>query len=66
MKNKWKLIVMICLVPLLMTACVNQALQHYNQGNTYTEQELWDEAIQEYTKAIELDINFAEAYNDRG
>ena len=40
--------------------------QHFEQGNTYLEQEEWYEAIAEYTKAIELTPEFAEAYANRG
>lgn len=39
--------------------------QHFEQGNTYLEQEEWDKAIVEYSKAIELNPEFADAYAKR-
>lgn len=39
--------------------------QHFIQGNAYLDQEQWDEAIAEYTKAIELNPEFADAYANR-
>jgi len=39
---------------------------HFEQGNIYLEQEEWYDAIYEYTQAIELNPEFAEAYANRG
>lgn len=39
--------------------------QYLNQGDAYLDQELWDEAIGEYNKAIEFNPEFAEAYAQR-
>ncbi|MFW6105173.1 MAG: tetratricopeptide repeat protein [Chloroflexota bacterium] len=39
--------------------------EHFEQGNIYLEQEQWDEAITEYTKAIELNPQFAGVYANR-
>jgi tetratricopeptide (TPR) repeat protein len=38
------------------------AEQHFNRGLTLYDQEQFDEAEDEFTKAIELDPNFAKAY----
>jgi tetratricopeptide (TPR) repeat protein len=43
-----------------------EAKQHYNKGVEYGQQGRFDDAIAEYTKAIELGSNFAEAYRNRG
>ncbi len=42
------------------------AKQHYDKGVEYGQQGRFDDAIAEYSKAIELDHNFAEAYSNRG
>jgi hypothetical protein len=42
------------------------AQAHLKQGDAYVEQGQWDEAITEYSKAIELDPELAEAYSSRG
>jgi len=51
---------------LLMLACANPAQKYLDQGISYRDQEKWDEAIAAYTKAIEIDSKFANAYNNRG
>ena len=57
----------MCAILLLVVGCViNPALEHLSQGDIYAEQELWDEAIEEYTQAVELDPKLAKAYNNRG
>ena len=38
---------------------------HFEQGNVYLNEKQWYEAIAEYTKAIELNPEFAEAYASR-
>ena len=43
----------------------DEVVTHFEQGNTYLEQDEYYEAIAEYTKAIELNPNFAEAYANR-
>ena len=40
--------------------------KYYNEGVHYTEQGWWKESIEKFDKAIELDPNFAMAYNNRG
>jgi len=42
------------------------ALENYNRGCALFGEGKHDEAIAEYTKAIELDPNYAHAYNNRG
>ncbi|MEO0970540.1 MAG: tetratricopeptide repeat protein [Cyanobacteria bacterium J06639_18] len=43
----------------------SEAKDAYEQGEEYTNKDLLDEAIAEYTKAIELKPNYAEAYYRR-
>ena len=56
---------------LLALACANPALEHLEQGDTYYQHEQWDEAIAEYSKAIELEptielnSKLAETYANR-
>ncbi|MDB9386653.1 tetratricopeptide repeat protein, partial [Microcystis aeruginosa] len=42
------------------------AIGYYNRGVGYIQQEKYDLALAEFTKAIELDPNYTEAYNNRG
>ena len=65
MRGRIIMITFIISVILLMLGCTNPALQYLEQGDTYTDQEQWNEAIGEYSKAIELDPNLAEAYVNR-
>jgi len=39
--------------------------QYFEQGNIYLEQEQWDKAVTEFSKAIELKPEFADAYANR-
>lgn len=39
---------------------------YYNKGNIYLMLRMWDVAIKEYTNAIEHNVDFAEAYYNRG
>jgi tetratricopeptide (TPR) repeat protein len=43
-----------------------RAAKHYNQGVAYDQKGQYALAISEYTKAIEIDPQFAEAYGNRG
>jgi len=61
-----KVILFVICVTLLMLGCANPALEHLRQGDSYSNRKLWDEAIIEYSKAIELDPGFAIAYSKRG
>jgi tetratricopeptide (TPR) repeat protein len=52
---------------LLISGCPrNQDAVHVNRGNDYAEKGQYDQAISEYTKAIELNPRFADAYYNRG
>ena len=42
------------------------ALGHFNRGIDYIQQEKYDLALAEFTKAIELDPNYSDAYLNRG
>lgn len=44
----------------------NDAEKYYQQGKTHQEQGRLEEAITNFTKAIELNPSFASAYNNRG
>ncbi len=77
MKNLIVVLAILLLVALpLASACggngeeaatpAGEAKQHYNKGVEYGQQGRFDDAIAEYSKAIELDPNFAEAYSNRG
>ncbi|MCB0166741.1 MAG: tetratricopeptide repeat protein [Anaerolineae bacterium] len=40
--------------------------EQFNRADVYNEQEQYDKAIEEYSKAIELDPQYVDAYNYRG
>lgn len=42
------------------------AIDYYNSGNDYKSKDLYDNAIEDYNKAIQLDPNLAQAYGNRG
>ena len=42
------------------------AYLHYNRGNAYVRCIEFQHAIEDYTRAIQLDPNLAEAYYNRG
>ena len=44
---------------------LDESKVHFEQGNIYLNQEQWDKAIAEYTKSIELNPVFANAYAKR-
>jgi tetratricopeptide (TPR) repeat protein len=44
----------------------NAAVFYYNRANAYDSKGDYDAAIPDYTKAIELNPKFTEAYNERG
>ena len=64
MKNRIKVILIISLA-LLTLACINPHYEHLRKGDSYADGGKLNEAIAEYTKAIELKPNFVEAYNNR-
>ncbi len=44
----------------------NTAISYFNRGLAYQSKEQYDQAIADYTKAIELDPKYARPYNNRG
>ncbi|MFC2066753.1 tetratricopeptide repeat protein [Chloroflexota bacterium] len=70
------LLVLLLLVIGILVGCGparGTAEWHFHQGNNFNEQGHYDEAIEEYTKSIELDpklalayVNRAKAYNEKG
>ena len=44
----------------------NSARAHYNRGNIYYDREQYTAAIEDYSRAIELEAGFASAYFNRG
>jgi tetratricopeptide (TPR) repeat protein len=44
----------------------DNAEQHYNNGAKYYEQKEYEKAVSEFSKAIELNPNYANAYTSRG
>jgi len=75
MRNKYLGILIACVILLLLAACLqpstknntaDQAAQLVQQGDALSKQGNYDEAIKEYTAAIELDPNLANAYLGRG
>jgi tetratricopeptide (TPR) repeat protein len=55
----------ILLVASILVGCEAKAPFHYMQGIEFAEEGRYDEAITEFTKAIELDPNYIKAYNYR-
>jgi tetratricopeptide (TPR) repeat protein len=75
MKNKYLGILIACAILLLLSACLqpaaknntaDQVAQLVQQGDGLSKQGNYDEAIKEYTAAIELDPTLAGAYVGRG
>jgi len=75
-KGKWTLVLILGLAVLLAILFLGDATkpsptngelyqQYLHQGDAYLEQQRWDEAIAEYSKAIELNPEFADAYTQR-
>jgi hypothetical protein len=62
------LLVLACFVPTQAAGqeIVNGADMHYARGIITLEKKLWDEAIAEFTKAIELDPHNPWTYHNRG
>jgi len=76
MKPKWPLVLILGLAVLLVILLPGDTTkpsptsgelcqQYLHQGDAYLEQQRWDEAIAEYSKAIELNPEFADAYAQR-
>ncbi len=47
-------------------SCVKDPAFYFNRGNNYFKRGQYDEAISDYTKALEIDPKFTEAYHNRG
>ena len=60
------------LVILLVAGCVGKpqpsldADSYYGRGRTYYEKGQYDQAISNYTQAVEINLGFADAYVGRG
>jgi tetratricopeptide (TPR) repeat protein len=65
-----KLLVFITFVPLFFIGqsleSDQQKITHNNKGNSFARKNKFKEAIIEYTKAIDVDSNYAKAYINRG
>ena len=59
-------LIVVVLVFALRAGGLSEAEKHYNRGLDLRDDERWEEAIAEYSKAINLDPNYAKAYNNRG
>lgn len=51
---------------LITQANYKEAIAHFNRGINYIQQEKYDLALAQFTRAIELDPDYAEAYLGRG
>ncbi len=58
------LLILLSIV-LSISGCAGNAQEHLQKGNSYLEQQQWQEAINEYNSAIKIDPNLAEAYCNR-
>lgn len=65
MKKFLLLFLAICLI-VTGFACTDTAKSHIDKGNKLYDQEKWDEAIVEYTKALEKEPNNVMALTNRG
>jgi tetratricopeptide (TPR) repeat protein len=67
LKNlKYISLLLIVVLAVLFSGCKTELEQHLDKGNRYFDQEKWEEAITEYTTAINIDPNNAQAYANRG
>jgi tetratricopeptide (TPR) repeat protein len=65
MKNKTLLLISLIGLLIIFPSCMSPEYQHLKNGDNYSDQQKWAEAITEYTKAIEIAPKLAEAYNNR-
>jgi len=61
-----KIILLISFLFLQSCATIDKKYHHSVNGDNYFEQGLYDLAIAEYTKAIEIDPKYGSCYCDRG
>lgn len=67
MNNRIRILLIITTIALIVVAgCKTPLEKHLDKGNHYFDKEKWDEAIIEYTAAIEIDPANAQAYTNRG
>jgi tetratricopeptide (TPR) repeat protein len=59
-------IIIFCALFLLLNQAKIRAVVYSNRGTAHLNMEEYDQAIQNYDKAIELNPNLAIAYNNRG
>mgnify|MGYP000508850971 CR=1 FL=1 len=60
-------VVSLAVILSIQTAFANEESEkHYQQGEIYASAENYEQAIKEYTRAIEIDPNDATYYNNRG
>ncbi len=65
MKNKTIILVIFIALLITFSSCMSPEYQHLKNGDNFSDQEKWSEAISEYTQAIEIAPKLAEAYNNR-
>ncbi len=76
-RKKYLLLTLVLLGSTLIVGCqptagsltsspAEEAQWHYNRGLGFYEEGAYDKAILEFNQAIELDPNYADAYNWRG
>jgi tetratricopeptide (TPR) repeat protein len=67
MEEKTALVLICLLIGTTLVACgKSRVVEHYKKGAAYVKQGEGDLAIDEYTQAIEIDPQLAEAYVKRG
>ncbi len=70
MKRNFSLLVVMVLLLAAGIATVqtelNDAKAYYNRGNAYAKKGQYDQAISDYTKALEINPRYAFAYHNRG
>jgi tetratricopeptide (TPR) repeat protein len=64
LKKTLTLAILIVLL-IIISSCMSPEYEHLKNGDNYSDQQKWVEAIAEYTKAIEVAPKLAEAYNNR-
>ena len=67
MHKRSKALVLLISIAILISsvACMSPQYQHLKRGDNYSDKGNWNEAIAEYTKAIEIAPDLVKAYNNR-